>query len=238
MICTDQQHLLEIHCAISKGIVDHPVFHRNPGALYHSRWLTTANRILRLDVTMSDPSENSLLLTEFVMKVFTPMWFKIKSNPSAINASKHLFQTIEKVSTLNPRVKQIVLPVIQRNAYYAHPENILLAKVHDENKDIQELSRRRILKARKLEAEHGKGVRLFKIPEINFDATAYYELIDWQNVLVTSPSLLFDVTYEDVAYAITQRTGTSFMSQIKLNGISCHTQAVERMIKACDVCFQ
>ena len=167
--------MLEIHCAIFKGIVDHPVFHRDPGLLCHSSWLTTANRILRLYVTMSNPSENLLLLIEFVMKVYTPMWFDIKINPSAINATKQLYRTIEKVRVLSPRVQQIVLPVIQRNGYYAHPRNILLTMVHDKNKDIRELGPRRVLKARKIEAEHGKGVRLFKMPKINFDATAYYE---------------------------------------------------------------
>ena len=88
-----------------------------------------------------------------------------------------MYQTIEKVWVLSPRVQQIVLPVIQRNGYYAHSENILLAMVHDKNKDIRELSLRKVLKARKIEAEHGKGVRLFKIPKINFDATAYYDLL-------------------------------------------------------------
>ena len=62
-LSTDQKHLLEMHCAISKGIVDHPVFHRDLSALGYSRWLTTANRILHLYVTMSNPSENLLLVT-------------------------------------------------------------------------------------------------------------------------------------------------------------------------------
>ena len=150
-------------------------------------------------------------------------------NPSAKNASKHLYRTIEKVRVLSPRVQRIVLPVIQRNGYYAYPENILLAMVHDKNKDTRELSLRRILKARKIEAEHGKCVRLFKIPKINFDATAYYDLIDWQNILITSPPLLFDVTHDDIKRTITQRT--SFTLPVELTRIPCHTQAVERTIK-------
>ena len=117
---TDQKYLLEIHCAISKGIVDYCAFYRDPGALCHSRWLTTANRILRLYVTMSYSSENLLLLTEFVVKVYTLMWFDIKINPSAINALKLWYRIIEKVRVLSPRVQQIELPVIQKNGYYAH----------------------------------------------------------------------------------------------------------------------
>ena len=122
-----------------------------------------------------------------------------------------------------------MLPVIQRNGYYAHPENILLAMVHDKNKDIRELGLRKVLKARKIEAGHGKGVRLFKIPKINFEATAYYDLTDWQNILITSPPLLFDVTNDDIKRTITQRT--SFKLPVELTGIPCHTQAVERRIK-------
>ena len=48
------------------------------------------------------------------------MWFDIKINPSAVNASKHWYQTIEKVRVLSPRVQQIELPVIQKNGYNAH----------------------------------------------------------------------------------------------------------------------
>ena len=66
-LSTDQKYLPEIHCAISKGIVDHPVFHHDLGTLCHSRWFTTANKILRLYVTMSNPSENLLLLTKFIV---------------------------------------------------------------------------------------------------------------------------------------------------------------------------
>ena len=138
------------------------------------------------------------------MKVYTAMWFDIKVNPSAIKASKHLYRTIEKVLVLSPRVQQIVLPVIQRNGYYAHPENIVLAMVHDKNRGIRVLGLRQVLKARKIEAEHGKGVRLFKIPKMNFDATSYYGLIDLQNILITSPPLLFDVTHGVIKRTITQ----------------------------------
>ena len=45
-LSTDQKYLLEIQRATSKGQVDDPVFERDPEALNHSRWLTTANRLL------------------------------------------------------------------------------------------------------------------------------------------------------------------------------------------------
>ena len=108
-------------------------------------------------------------------------------------------------------------------------ENSLLAIVHDKNKDISELGLRRVSKAQKIEAEHGKGVRLFKIPKINFDATAFYDLIDWQHILITSTPFLFDVTHDDIKRIITQRT--SFTLTVELTRVPYQTQAVERSIK-------
>ena len=57
-----------------------------------------------------------------------------------------------------------------------------MAMVIFENDLTRELGMRRVFKAQKLQTENGKGVRLFNIPKIDFDAKAYYELIDWQNI--------------------------------------------------------
>ena len=59
-------------------------------------------------------------------------------------------------------IQEIVKPTIQRNVFYAYPENILLAMVCDERLHIRELAWRRIKKAR--EQEKGKTVRKFTIP--------------------------------------------------------------------------
>jgi len=47
-ISTDQQYLWEVCDSISKGQCSLALSTRNPGALSHSRWLTIANRLLRL----------------------------------------------------------------------------------------------------------------------------------------------------------------------------------------------
>ena len=101
------------------------------------------------------------------------------------------------------RVQQIALPAVQRNGFYAHSENILVAMITDQNDLIKDLGLRRVLKARKQKTETGKGLRLFNIPKIDFDAKAYYELIDWQNVQITPPLLLLDVTNDEIERAVT-----------------------------------
>lgn len=52
---TDQQYLFDICFAILNGSVSKSLADRAPGAMSHARWLTTANRILRLYVTWSNP---------------------------------------------------------------------------------------------------------------------------------------------------------------------------------------
>src|SRR6218665_830835 len=50
-LSTDQRYLMEICNSISIGECGVDLAMRNPGCLNHSRWLTTANRILRLYVS-------------------------------------------------------------------------------------------------------------------------------------------------------------------------------------------
>lgn len=50
-----------------------------PGTLIHSRFLTTTNAIMRLYISTKNPSKKLKLLVKFVMTVYAPMWFQIKT---------------------------------------------------------------------------------------------------------------------------------------------------------------
>ena len=201
---------------------------RDPGALNHSRWFTTANRILRFYVSQANPFTSLILFAEFIMKVYAPMWFRIKCNSSVVNGAKRLQETIQKTRCIPSEIQEVVLPIIQRNGYFSQSENILLAMVNDENMIVCELGLRTVLRSRKLCEGPLTKIRGFKVPKISFDADIYYEMIDWQNVEVTPPPLLHDFTNDEIDKAIVE--GNPLMLGIKLN-IPCHTQAVERMIK-------
>ena len=58
--------------------------------------------------------------------------------------------------------------------------------ISDERQNIHELGLRRILKAR---LEKSSTLRQFKIPKLNFDASDYFDLIDWQDTTVTTVTL-------------------------------------------------
>ena len=120
-------------------------------------------------------------------------------------------------------MKNVVDQVIQRNAYFAHPENILLSMITADSKTIREFDVPSILKVR----SEKYGIRKFVIPTLNFDAKNYTDLIDWQNTDVTEPPLLEDISVDELEMLVA--SGETLVTDFPR--YPCHTQAVERTVK-------
>ena len=71
-----------------------------------------------------------------------------------------------------------MLPVIQRYAYVAHPENKLLSMVTDERSPVREIGWRKTLKARN-KNKSAESVRDFSLPTLNDNVDDKYQMIDW-----------------------------------------------------------
>ncbi|GBM45780.1 hypothetical protein AVEN_208098-1 [Araneus ventricosus] len=69
-------------------------------------------------------------------------------NHSCTSGSKHLWNVIKNSRFFSDDLKKVADPVISRNAFMAHPENLLLCVMADEKRHIRELAVRRIIKAR------------------------------------------------------------------------------------------
>ena len=192
-LSTDQAYLFDICKLVSTGLCDQGLIKRQPGKLVHSRWLTTANRILRLYVSTENPSSSLEGLVKFIMKVYASMWFRIKTKASCVYGAKHFFDTIQLSRYLPQDLKDVIDPVIQRNGYFGHPENVLLAMLADSKKTIRELAFRRIMKIRS-HSDLQTDVRTFILPKFNFEAADYYDLLDWQGCALTEPPLLRNVS--------------------------------------------
>ncbi|GBM13749.1 hypothetical protein AVEN_90013-1 [Araneus ventricosus] len=72
-----RNYLLDICTVISSGDGSSDLEKRQPGTLNFARWLTTSNRILRLYISTSDPSNELITLVVFILKVYAPSWFRI-----------------------------------------------------------------------------------------------------------------------------------------------------------------
>ena len=70
-------------------------------------------------------------------------------------------------------------PVIERNGFFAHSENLLLAMLTDERRQMRDLALKRIMSARNTKTTR-KNIREFRVPQLNFKAEDYIDLIDWQ----------------------------------------------------------
>ncbi|KAL4118898.1 hypothetical protein QTP88_011779 [Uroleucon formosanum] len=87
---SDQKYLYRIVSAVITGIFPEDLKNKSPGKMTHARWLTRANRILRLCVSIEAPSENLTILTTYVVKVYAPTWFSIKMYSTCKNGACHL----------------------------------------------------------------------------------------------------------------------------------------------------
>lgn len=224
LLSTDQIYLYQMCSAISSGTVPPNLAYRDPGKLAHSRWLTCANRILRLYIGTAKPTNNLKELATFIMKVYAPNWFDIKSKSSCKFGPIHIFNMVKRCLYLRDDLKSIVLNTIQRNAFFIHPENLLLAMLQDDVQHVRELALRRVLKART--ESKGKEVREFQLPELKTDATNYYDLIEWSKEKITEPPVTMKYSDSEITSKI-----ASGGKLLDIEKYPCHTQAVERCVK-------
>jgi hypothetical protein len=80
----DQKYLYEMCQSVTIGHCSPEIANQQPGKMAHSRRLTTANRVLRLYVGSSNPLDALKILVEYtrIKKVYDPVWFNIKRQPS------------------------------------------------------------------------------------------------------------------------------------------------------------
>ncbi|XP_050513185.1 uncharacterized protein LOC126888821 [Diabrotica virgifera virgifera] len=157
------------------------------------------------------------------MKVYATSWFTIKCRPKIIHASQYFFFIVQCTKFLDSELKAVAQSSLQRNAFMAHPEHILLGMLFDSRKHIRALAGKWIEKARQTET---RAHRVFKPPQVNFEAEDYIDLIDWQSTTVTEPPLIADFSKDEIEMIV--NSGSSDRKEFK---IPLHTQAVERVVK-------
>ena len=95
-LSVDQQYLFDICQEAITGKFSDQLSHRQPGKLVVSRWLTLRVRVLLLYIATKNPSYNLRMIAEFVVKVYGPIWFAIKTKKSCTGDSRHLWLMIHK----------------------------------------------------------------------------------------------------------------------------------------------
>jgi len=116
---------------------------------------------------------------------------------------------------------KIVIPVLQNNKYFAHPENIIIAAVADDDINVRRQASDKIIEARSKQVLG--SVRCFDKDKIhmNWSATSYFEMIDWGKSEITAPPILSHISDDELRKN----------NPIVIEQIPRHSQAVKRAIK-------
>ena len=184
------------------------------------RWLTLAARLLRTYMSEATPSNALRDLVQFVVWHYVPMWFHIRQNGSCDQGPQNLFRSVALLRELPQRSQTVVRPVIQRNGFWAHSDQLLLAMAADRNRAVRERAVSLISAARQQQTDN--SCRVFAIPAINFDATVYTDLIGWGEP-VSQPPLLRDIGEAEML----RIADAPFV----VPPYPVHTQAVERAVR-------
>ena len=229
-------------------------FQCSPGNVSQARWITTANNILIHYMQLTKPSKELRLIVKVVVNIYAPSIFQIKTNFHFSNGPKHLFNIFALAkdvfkAKMHLKYLDVVKSTLQTNGFHCHPENMLVCMSLDKDvkvkkKAIEIIKKRRMvgetdaIKSKRLlqyakdekkgnvkeHPRHPCNVRKFRVPELNWSASAYYELINWDALDETdysSPAIFSK-------YSIKEIEKNQFDDEFFK--IACHSQAVERAV--------
>jgi len=110
---------------------------QTPGPLSMARWITLASSFMRKYVSTPNPSKTFEEIISSLLHFYGPSWFFIKSHPTCVDGPRNFFYMVKNCRKLGKKVQKIIQKTLQRNAYFAHPEAILLSMLEDSNQDIR-----------------------------------------------------------------------------------------------------
>ncbi|KAK3925304.1 Tetratricopeptide repeat protein 30-like protein [Frankliniella fusca] len=228
-LSNDQRYMYEIADAIRCGECSPELASRLIGPINMARWLTTANRVLRLYISTKRPTNKLKLVVQYLLTVYVPLWFRIRRNKSIGDGCRHLFQAIKLSRFLPLKYREVVNSTIQTNAFFAMPENLLLGMVTDSRLTVRQDALTKILQAK--QETQLTTVRFNIVPKINFEANDYTDMIKWDqtDVSLTLPPVLMHIPEDELTCKLSMADG--LVPDWEFTSFPCHTVAVERTVK-------
>lgn len=134
--------------AIQSGNVPDSLVGQTVGPLFHARWLTLAVRAMAKYVRMRKPTQKLKKIIHFILNLYLPAWFRVKCQPHLQAGSRHFHYMLELSRELEKDAKEVVEKVMQDNAHFAHPENIVVSLLADPREELRRKGVLHILAAR------------------------------------------------------------------------------------------
>ena len=162
-LSTDQKHDYQLVMVITGRSQDDRCQKLKPGPVCHSRWLTTANRLLimycKKHGLRGNKAKTLSTIVHFILTNYYPMWFSIKCESRLIDGPVQFLKAVKLLAIATDDVQEIVRPVIQRVSFYGHSENIILSLLCSSNATDRKFAVSKILKLRGEDQFGDKSVR-------------------------------------------------------------------------------
>ena len=117
----------------------------------------------------------------------------------------------------------IVKKNVERNAYSAQSETLLVCMFCDSDPAARYLAVDKILSLRQGSESGSTSVRLFVVPELRFESKHYYDMIDWDQDDIFEPVLTSKLSLDEIEALRTEPLSIPFYPN--------HPQACERQVK-------
>ena len=124
-LSTDQMYLYKIYRLVSSGMVPESLAKRHPGNISHARWLTTADRLLRLYVATGSRDESLIILVNFTLKMYAEMWFRKKCIPQAQNGLVNLILILNAMRDFDDSRISFVVIIIAYPSFLSRKKKII-----------------------------------------------------------------------------------------------------------------
>ena len=162
------------------------------------------------------------VLVKFCLTMYFKCFFDIKVRHLLVDAPYHILTTLRILKTQPKIVQKTVTFYIRKNAWYAHPECLLLSLLSSSDFEDRQFAVDQILQKRDGNEYGDNSVRPRITPKLNLAATSLINLISWNLKEIQEPSFTCSRSTSEIeSYRETPFVPPKF---------SCHTQSTERFV--------
>ena len=189
------QHLAYLYChAVQSGVMPDELVNMTIGPLVKSRWITCGVRVLCLYTRTRKPSKALLRLVKVALNLYFSGWFRYRHCSHIQDGSRNFYYLLELSRDLPEAADcQTAQEVLTRNSFWAHPENIVVSMMGDEDKEVRREAVNWVRRAR-AEFDEANHPRQFFPPPVDFTASSYTKMVDWAQLPCTEPPLTKEMT--------------------------------------------
>ena len=235
---TDSRLAHRLVKSVVAGVMPDDLAAMKPGKLCHSRWLTTGMRCLLVYTSQHGLSRENTevlrLLATWVTQVYLPMYFLLKVQHWIVHGASHVVTLFRLWRQQAPEVRVATERYLQSEAWWAHPEPLLVALLASPVEDdrVFGISQVKAIRSRSIGSSGeldpnmlgSTSVREYTVPtSVNLAASSLQDLINWNLELATEPVFSARLTVR-MLEGLKDRP-------LAIPKYSLHTQSCERAVQ-------